>query len=69
MQAKGQLKAKYECNTTHLRISKEVMVRKNPNWERQMVSGLDKCKRVRLRIEIYVNTWDKIDRSFRQHLG
>lgn len=29
-----------------------------------MVSGLDKCKRVRIKIEIYVNTWDKIDREF-----
>lgn len=64
MQAKGQLRASYECNTTNLRIWKQVAVRKNPNWKTQMVSGLDKCKRVSSRYtEIYVNTWDKIDKE------
>ena len=36
------------------------MVRKDPNWERQMVSELDKCRTVRLKeAEIYVNTGTK----------
>lgn len=64
MQAKGQLRASYECNTTDLRIWKQVAVRKNPNWKIQMVAGLDKCKRVKLKIEIDINTWDKIDKEF-----
>ena len=42
------MRASYECVTTHLRIWKQVVVRKDPNWERQIVSGLDKCRRVRL---------------------
>ena len=67
MQAKGQLRAGYACVTTYLRIWKQVVVRKDPNWERQMVSELDKCRRVRLkRGRNICPRWDKTFRSTRR---
>lgn len=62
-----ELRAGCECVTTYLRIWKQAVVRKDPNWERQMVSELDKCRRVRLkRGRNICQHWDKIFRSTRR---